>query len=163
MKTDASNSGGFSRGGQAASCATAVPERVLPFACSRHERILVLNTGSSSFKWSYFDTRDETQNASGRIEHEGWRGSGHDPMAAARATGRAGRQMAAFVAAIREPAGGLGRKLDEVTLIAHRVVHGGTAFVAPAMLRGDVLVELERLVGLAPLHMPLCLEGIQLR
>ena len=38
--------------------------------------------------------------------------------------------------------------------IGHRVVHGGNLFIAPVVVTGAVLEQLERLVPLAPLHQP---------
>lgn len=38
------------------------------------------------------------------------------------------------------------------TLVGHRVVHGGSRFTAPTRLEPAVVVELEQLVALAPLH-----------
>ena len=46
----------------------------------------------------------------------------------------------------------------QISLVGHRVVHGGERFSAPTRLDGDVLAELEALVPLAPLHNPPALQ-----
>ncbi len=48
----------------------------------------------------------------------------------------------------------------EVIAIGHRVVHGGTRFVAPRMVDADLLDSLEELNPLAPLHQPHNLAAI---
>ncbi len=40
----------------------------------------------------------------------------------------------------------------DVDAVGHRVVHGGTRFLAPVLVDGQVVAALERLVELAPLH-----------
>ncbi|CAG1015834.1 acetate kinase [Burkholderiaceae bacterium] len=45
--------------------------------------------------------------------------------------------------------------------VAHRVVHGGTQFDGPVRIDAAVLAKLAALVGLAPLHQPHNLAGIQ--
>ena len=50
---------------------------------------------------------------------------------------------------------------DEVTAVAHRVVHGGARFREPVLIDDDVLRELERLSELAPLHNAPALKAIQ--
>ncbi|HEY0855547.1 MAG TPA: acetate/propionate family kinase [Albitalea sp.] len=45
--------------------------------------------------------------------------------------------------------------------VAHRVVHGGTHFDGPVRIDAGVLAKLAALVGLAPLHQPHNLAGIQ--
>jgi acetate kinase len=45
--------------------------------------------------------------------------------------------------------------------VAHRVVHGGSHFFAPTRVDADVIVELRRLIPLAPLHQPFTLEAIE--
>jgi len=45
--------------------------------------------------------------------------------------------------------------------VAHRIVHGGTRFVASCLIDEDVLREIEKLSVLAPLHNPLALRWIQ--
>jgi len=44
--------------------------------------------------------------------------------------------------------------------VGHRVVHGGPHFSAPVCVTSDVLIELRRLVPLAPLHQPYNLAAI---
>jgi acetate kinase len=40
------------------------------------------------------------------------------------------------------------------SIVGHRIVHGGAAFVAPVAVNDTVLSKLEELVELAPLHLP---------
>jgi len=42
----------------------------------------------------------------------------------------------------------------KVEAVGHRIVHGGTEYVAPTRLDAEVLARLERLKPLAPLHQP---------
>ena len=48
--------------------------------------------------------------------------------------------------------------LQQISLVGHRVVHGGERFTAPTRLDGAVMAELEALVPLAPLHNPPALQ-----
>ena len=43
---------------------------------------------------------------------------------------------------------------QRISAVGHRVVHGGDRFTAPVRVTPDVLVELESLTPLAPLHQP---------
>jgi acetate kinase len=49
---------------------------------------------------------------------------------------------------------------DEIHVIGHRVVHGGTEFSEAVFVSKEVEAEIERLAAFAPLHNPLNLEGI---
>jgi acetate kinase len=131
------------------------------------EPILVINAGSSSIKFSVFET-------------------GEDGSLAAEAHG----QIAAIGASARiEVADAQGRKLiDEPAAakdheaaialihnwlaahiggeaglagIGHRVVHGGTAYSEPVLIDAEVIAALEALVPLAPLHQPHALAAIR--
>jgi acetate kinase len=46
--------------------------------------------------------------------------------------------------------------------IGHRFVHGGDLFYQTTRITTEVLSELKKLLDLAPLHNPLCLEAIQI-
>ena len=48
----------------------------------------------------------------------------------------------------------------EVSLIGHRVVHGGERFTAPTRITPEVEATLEELIPLAPLHNPPALKGL---
>ncbi|HVU51754.1 MAG TPA: acetate/propionate family kinase [Polyangia bacterium] len=124
------------------------------------EAILVLNAGSSSIKLALFA-----------------RGAG-DPVLVARGqvAGLATAPVFAAQDAAGTPAGerrwgaplgheeALAHVLDWVraryggayalAAVGHRVVHGGAAFAAPVRVDAEVLAALERLVPLAPLHLP---------
>jgi acetate kinase len=50
---------------------------------------------------------------------------------------------------------------DDVEVVGHRVVHGGTSFSAPVVVDDEVLAEIERLAVLAPLHNPVNVAGLR--
>ncbi|MFO1430710.1 MAG: acetate/propionate family kinase [Candidatus Competibacteraceae bacterium] len=51
--------------------------------------------------------------------------------------------------------------LPDITAVGHRVVHGGVEFSAPQRVTAVVLERLERLIPLAPLHQPHNLSAIR--
>ncbi|GIG60794.1 acetate kinase [Longispora fulva] len=97
-------------------------------------RVLVLNVGSSSVKYSVFDGDDRLD--TGLTERV------TDHAAAIRA----------LAAHFEDPA---------LTAIGHRVVHGGTRFSAPTLIDGTVEAAIRDLIPLAPLHNPANLAGIE--
>ena len=97
-------------------------------------RILVVNAGSSSLKLSVIDDRDEIVAATDLPAPKG----------------TADRE--ATVTAIRA--------LGSVDAIGHRIVHGGTIFLAPVRIDGDVVQRLTALTDLAPLHQPKSLAAL---
>ncbi len=50
----------------------------------------------------------------------------------------------------------------QIDAVGHRIVHGGAAFVAPAVINEHVRAQLERLTELAPLHQPRSLRALDL-
>ena len=49
---------------------------------------------------------------------------------------------------------------QSITLVGHRVVHGGERFTAPTLITAEVETALQDLVPLAPLHNPPALKGL---
>ncbi len=49
---------------------------------------------------------------------------------------------------------------QQVNLVSHRVVHGGSRFTAPCIINDEVEEEIGKLAPLAPLHNPLALKWI---
>jgi acetate kinase len=105
----------------------------------RPEHILVINCGSSSLKYSFFDTEHPEKSTRGHIER-----------VAADGFGEAFKTM---MAAIKN--GGT------VSVVGHRVVHGGEKFTSATLIDDAVLAELESLTPLAPLHNPVMIAGIR--
>ena len=131
-------------------------------------RVLVLNSGSSSVKYQLLDMRDASRLAVGLVERIGEETSRlvHTPL-----TGGAGKRerigsIADHSAALKAVAeeltqDGLGLDSPELAAIGHRVVHGGLKFTAPTVITDEVLAEIERLIPVAPLHNPANITGIR--
>lgn len=109
-----------------------------------NKRILILNSGSSSLKYSVFRVNPIT--GLDRLDHgliEGVGGAG--PKHHAEALER--------VMALLDDE-------DKLTAVGHRVVHGGDHFGAATRIDDPVVEAIRTLVPLAPLHNPANLEGI---
>ena len=105
-------------------------------------KILVVNGGSSSFKFSLF----ETPCSLGFNAEPIWKktvefkNTGDD------------RKTAIKEALLEVP--------PDIDLIGHRIVHGGNLFHKPTIITSDVKAAIQKLSRLAPLHNPINLEGI---
>ncbi|KNY06165.1 acetate/propionate family kinase [Microbacterium sp. GCS4] len=138
--------------------------------------ILVINSGSSSLKYSLIDIEDERELASGLIERIGQDVSaiahtvrpdaaGEAVVTMLDATHETERRVAdhdeAF-AVMLEQFAEHGPSLDEhpPAAVGHRVVHGGARFYAPTLVTPNVEEQIAELAVLAPLHNPANLAGI---
>ena len=123
----------------------------------RPEQVLVLNVGSSSLKYAFYDTADESRNARGFIERIGLNGTRlkhRGPKGEVKRDLEKGDHAAAFrVMAAELP--------TEVSVVAHRVVHGGEKFTEATLITDELLAEMEKLNSLAPLHNPIIVAGIR--
>ena len=133
----------------------------------RPQRILVINCGSSSLKYSFYDTADESRRARGLVERigaDGTRLAHRGPKGESKKElGRAGFAEAfeAMVAALTEKGSGVIGDPREVSVVAHRVVHGGERFTEATLITDEVLARIEELNPLAPLHNPVNVQGIR--
>jgi acetate kinase len=129
--------------------------------------ILVVNCGSSSLKYSYYDTADERHCLEGQVERigqtdarhtfRGPRGEGAESLGS---TDHAGA-LRALVATLTHPEHGVLQDPRQLSAIGHRVVHGGDRFSNAAVIDGDVVRAIEEASVLAPLHNPVNLTGIR--
>jgi acetate kinase len=126
--------------------------------------ILVLNAGSSSLKFSLFQSDDADAELRSTLEgqvdgigqstarlvvsKQSAEGRTSQPLSAA----EAGDHRAAIdcVRAWLRAHGGV----LHLAAVGHRVVHGGSLFDAPVRIDKSVIEQLERLIPLAPLHEP---------
>ncbi|MFL5240885.1 MAG: acetate/propionate family kinase [Gemmataceae bacterium] len=133
----------------------------------RPEKILVINCGSSSLKYSFYVTADESHYARGHIERigiDGTRLAHRGPKGEVKRELPRGGFAEAFNAMTAEMTAketGVIRGAGEVSVVAHRVVHGGEKFTEGTLITDDVLAQIEALNPLAPLHNPVNVSGIR--
>jgi acetate kinase len=133
------------------------------------DTILVVNAGSSSIKFSVYSiggASDLSLTLKGQVD-----GIGTRPRLRASDTG--GRPLvnqtfpAAEIPDVAVAMGRVGAWLRDhlagavPVAIGHRVAHGGPTYRAPVAVDNDILVALERLVPLAPMHQPYNLRPIR--
>jgi acetate kinase len=151
--------------------ATALRHSEDPYGLSlqseRRERVLVVNCGSSSLKYAFFDTEETQLHARGQVERIGMDGSQHafrGPKGEVkRDLGRAdfAAAFSAMTTALTAPDTGVIASPSDISVVAHRVVHGGALFTEATLLSDENLDRLEALNPLAPLHNPVNLAGIR--
>jgi len=130
--------------------------------------ILVINSGSSSFKYQLIDIDTETELAGGLVERIG------EEMGRARHSNvAAGGKRHDTNLTIRDHTVGFeamiagfakhGPQLSDIDLVAvgHRVVQGGAIFTGPTVITDKVLAQISELSALAPLHNPAHVQGIE--
>ena len=139
----------------------------LQLKSERPEKILVINCGSSSIKYSFFDSENESNKAKGQVERIGNPGTqlvhyGKSGKVVRELPG--GDYQEAFEAIMEElisPDRGVIKDPSEISVVGHRVVHGGERFSEAVVINNDILEELESLSPLAPLHNPVNIAGIR--
>jgi acetate kinase len=123
------------------------------------ELIAVVNAGSSSVKFGFYDSEgDEPLLLKGQVEQIGVSpsltasdGSGNDLAQKSWPADGFGHPQAmdAMLETARELLPG-----STIKGVGHRVVHGGTHFATPVEINAGIISELEKLSALAPLHQP---------
>src|SRR5579872_3187411 len=124
------------------------------------EPILVIDAGSSSVKFSLFETATNgslAAGAHGRVEGIGLAAR----FAVTNSKGRklaeqplAGHDHKAAIAAIHDWFTAYGASETSFAAIGLRVVHGGSEFAEPVLIDERVIAVLDALTPLAPLHQP---------
>jgi acetate kinase len=133
----------------------------------RPEKILIINCGSSSLKYTFFDTENGDNTARGQVERIGMQGTrlthGGPRGKAARDLGEGGHAEAfrAVLDALSDAEAGVIREPSEISVVGHRVVHGGERFSEAVVIDDAVLDEIDALSPLAPLHNPVNVTGIR--
>jgi acetate kinase len=132
-------------------------------------KILVLNCGSSSMKYSLFDTFQAFPLLEGEIEKIGSGDAVHKVN-----TPRTNRKddqknvmtmkdaFDVMLGTVTDPTCQAISKLSDLDAIGHRVVHGGAAFANAVLINEDIIQSIRASCDLAPLHNPYNLAGIEL-
>lgn len=128
-------------------------------------RILVINSGSSSLKFKLFSMQDKSVLCSGLIEKIG------ENESYLTLTLKEHTRYKTLNIKDHEEAlnvlfdllfdSGVIVTLDELGAVGHRVVHGGEFYTQATLIDEEVLLKLESLIPLAPLHNPANVAGIR--
>jgi acetate kinase len=127
-------------------------------------RVLVLNAGSSSLKYSLVDAETGVAPVSGSVQR-----IGESRGRLEHSTGNGSHTSEQEFPTVEEALAGVvdafathGPRLQEADLAAvgHRTVHGGARFGEPALVDDALIEELRQLEPLAPLHNPANLDGL---
>ncbi|MCK9410869.1 MAG: acetate kinase [Prolixibacteraceae bacterium] len=130
-------------------------------------KILVLNCGSSSIKYQFFSLANNAVIAKGIVEKIGMKGSflkhekedGQKVMFEGEILDhKIGIEY--ILGVLSSAKHGCIAKLDEISAVGHRVVHGGELFTESKLVNEAVIDALEKYTELAPLHNPPNLKGI---
>lgn len=107
-------------------------------------KILVVNGGSSSFKFALFEVKGTFLPTSEPIWQKTveFKNTSDD------------RKAAIKKALLEVP--------TDIGIVGHRIVHGGNLFQKPTLITPQVKSAIQKLSRLAPLHNPINLEGIEI-
>lgn len=131
-------------------------------------KILVLNCGSSSLKYSLIELPDYRVITSGIAERVGTSASF---IKLRRPDGESEerqvpipdhtRGVQVILEALLDPEVGHIESLSEISVVGHRLVHGGDVFSGSVRITEEVIAQLEKCIPLAPLHNPANIRGIR--
>ncbi len=141
-------------------------------------RILVLNSGSSSVKFRMLDVDHEASTREIRPDRAliggAVKGIGNTASFELEVKGKPRTKTTRVISNHQQAIRWLFEQLEQldsannrpaslagVEAVGHRVVHGGERFSQPVLITDSVMVEIDALGELAPLHNPTCLEGIR--
>jgi len=125
--------------------------------------ILIINSGSATLKFKLFELKSLKSAASGIVERIGLGGSfmeskiGHRELKINHAV----RNHEEAFNLVLNQLSKISNLKSEISLVGHRVVHGGEEFIKPTVVTPAVLKKLSKYDKLSPLHNPANLMGIK--
>jgi acetate kinase len=131
------------------------------------QKVLVINCGSSSLKYNFYDTADSSRDVRGVVERIGSPRMRHVLRGGRGEVDReieGGDHETALREVVKELTSaerGVLSSPAQVTIVGHRVVHGGERFAEAVVITDEVLREIDALAPLAPLHNPVNSAGIR--
>lgn len=131
-------------------------------------KVLVINCGSTTLKYQLIDSISEEVLAKGICERIGIDGSFIKHEAEGKEAVKYCFEMPnhkqAVALVLKELVGekaGVIADLNEISVVGHRVVHGGEKFAQATVITDEVLAQIDECSALAPLHNPANLIGIK--
>ena len=125
-------------------------------------KILSVNAGSSSLKFTAFEMPEEKKLISGYFQRIGIGNSFYTLKVNGEIQAEMKTHSDAFELLIKELIENkIVKDLSEIKGVGHRVVHGGEYFKESAVVTEEVIEKIEELSSLAPLHNPPAIIGIR--
>jgi acetate kinase len=130
-------------------------------------KVLVINAGSSSIKYQFYEMPQASVSAKGMIERIGGaaaelthicNGNKHHAHVHVKDHEQA---MSQILNTLMDSEIGVIDEVGEIGAVGHRVVHGGEEFTGSVLIDENVIASLEKYADLAPLHNPPNLVGIR--
>ncbi len=115
-------------------------------------KILILNSGSSSYKFALFDIQKADLS---HPQPPVWSCTYELGVNSTQST-------TDHSAAIKQRLATMTISHSEIDVVGHRIVHGGSEFQNPTLITSDVKQIIRQFFPLAPLHNPSNLEGIEI-
>jgi acetate kinase len=130
-------------------------------------RILALNVGHAQVRFGIYDTEDESRDLHGIFTD-----SNNGDVSVRLVAGgevvertRPRFDLIDLISIIFDETGKLGGRYalmpQEVVVVGHRVVHGGSKYYSSALITPEVMKDIEQLAVFAPYHNPVNLAGIR--
>lgn len=130
-------------------------------------QVLVLNSGSSSLKFQLFSMPNATVLCSGLIERIGFEDAkfifktGKNTIETVTPITNHKVGLELLSKQLLDKDSGIIKSTDDIDIVGHRVVHGGSHFSNTTEITKTVKEKIKALSSLAPLHNPPNLEGIE--
>jgi len=131
-------------------------------------KILVLNCGSSSVKYKFFDMTSHEVLAQGGVEKLGLPGSflkftlpNGEKEVIVKDIPEHNEAIKLILSVLSDEQFGCIKSYDEIDAVGHRVVHGAEKFSSSMEITGEVIEKIVDCFDLAPLHNPPNLKGIR--
>jgi len=129
-------------------------------------KILVLNCGSSSFKYQLINMDNDEVICKGNYERIGMEGSflthkfGGEKKVFEQPAKNHEEAIKFTMSKFVEPGIAVVESLDEIDAMGHRIVHGGEKFTSSVVIDDDVIEAIKDSIKYAPIHNPANLQGV---
>ncbi|NNF36646.1 MAG: acetate kinase [Saprospiraceae bacterium] len=134
-------------------------------------KILVLNAGSSSLKYSVYENEElillakgvveKIGDSNGKIGHKYLRNGTQNEWVVEENIGDHYQALQTVVSLLKSENHGVIKDIKEIAFVGHRVVHGGEFFSSSHLIDENLKQKVKELIPLAPLHNPPNLLGIE--
>ncbi len=130
--------------------------------------VLVINSGSSSLKYQLIEMKTERVLAKGLCERIGLdqpalkHTKNGDPQVVKQLDlSDHTKAMSAVISILTDKEHGVITDMNDISVVGHRIVHGGEKFTDSVLIDDEVVNEIENCIELAPLHNPPGVSGIK--